>query len=208
MRFFFLALLTESVELKDMTCDLKTFFGGFLFIGIGHGTDVDAFCAATFRADQVMMMMFCFGKLIDIAGTAEDFMDNIKLGQQSEISIDCIEGYIRLLLADGFTNLLGGWKGTAVGKSLQDCAALRCYLIPPGAKSVKGRSFLCHRYSPRFCSANRYYNAIVQIWLRDFLCAFVDWQEFAEVLAKTGGIPIGAEEVIVWFNTKRAAAGW
>ena len=162
--FFLLALLAEPVELEDMARDRKAFFRSLLRIGIGHRADIDAFGMTAFGADQMMVMMGRIGKLIDIAGAAEDLVDDVELCQQGKVAVDRIERYVGLLLADFFTDLLGGRERRAGGKGLQDGAALWCYFIALVPQAVKGRLFFRHRLSPRLsCSAVCYYNVIVQI---------------------------------------------
>ena len=145
---FLLAFLTEAVELEDMACDGKTFFGCLLLVGIGHRTDVDAFGVAAFGADQMMMVMCSVGKLVDVAGAAEDLVHDVKFCQQREVAVNRVERYVGLLFADFFAKLLGGGKRRTAGKGLKDGPALWCYLIALGAKQVK-RRFFCHRMSPR-----------------------------------------------------------
>ena len=104
--FLLLTFLTESIELEDVSGNLKPFFGSFLFVGISHGADVNAFGTAAFGADQMMMVMRIIGQFVDVAGAAENFVNDVKLRQQGKIAVDGVKGYIGLLFAYLFTDLL------------------------------------------------------------------------------------------------------
>ena len=81
MGFFLLAFVAQTIQFENMAGNFKAFFGCFLLIGINHWTDVDAFRMATFCTYQMMVMVLCVNKFIDIAGTTEYFMYYIQLGE-------------------------------------------------------------------------------------------------------------------------------
>lgn len=116
--FLGLTLTAKSIELENMPGNLKAFLGSFLLIGIDHGTYINTFCAAAFRADQMMVVMLAIYQFINIAGAAENLMDNIQLGQQGKIAIDRIQGNIGLLLLDLLTDLLGSCERRTGGQCL------------------------------------------------------------------------------------------
>lgn len=59
--FLLLAVMAKTIEFKDMSGNCEAFSGGFLFVMVVHGADINAFRLTAFGADQMMMMMSGLG---------------------------------------------------------------------------------------------------------------------------------------------------
>ena len=129
--------MADTVEFEDVSCDEEAFFLGLFDIGFLHGANVDAFCLATFRTDEMMVVMPWLADFVDIARCAVDFMNDAKVREECEVAIYRVEGDIGVFFMHGGKQLLRRGEGIAFLEGVENGAPLRSQLVAFGAQEFQ-----------------------------------------------------------------------